>query len=346
MSIEVRCADLDQDREPIIDALRRFLTRHSTAMRYDWLYKSGPHGQACAWIAADTETLSVIGVAAAFPRQLWTGTGVAVAWVLGDFCLDERYRSLGPALRLQRACLNAASKEGVNFCYDFPSSSMLAVYRRLGIRATHRMVRMARPLRVDRTLCRLTRLPPVAKLLSPIGNRLLSFYYSRGGTDNRLIVEAHVGEFGEEFTALARRLHEERSMTVIRSATYLNWRYIRNPLYGYDVITARRDGELLGCGVFLQQDDDAILVDLFGVEDETVLGLIVSCGIEVMNARSVQTLSVAIAESHPWIRFMETQGFIHRDSSPMVIYVPRRDSQGSVSDIEKPWRLMHGDRDS
>ncbi len=345
MTVEVRRADLELDREPIIDALSRFLTPASTAARYDWLYRSCPYGEARAWVAVDTRTHAIIGVAGAFPRRLRGGDrAILAAWVLGDFCLDPRYRSLGPALQLQRACLDAANEEEVDLCYDFPSAEMLAVYRRLGITANHRVVRMARPLRVERKLGELTGWAGAAKLIGPIGNRLLSLFYRQAGRDNGLRVEAQVGEFGEEFTALDGRLAAQAGVRAVRSAAYLNWRYLHNPLYRYDIVTVRRDGDLLGCGVFLRRDGDSMLVDLFGVADERVLGAIVGWGVDLLTARNVQTLSVALTESHPWLPILSNQGFTPREPSPLMIYAPQQGSGGDAQQFR--WCLMHGDRDS
>jgi len=62
-------------------------------------------------------------------------------WVLGDFCFGERFRSLGPALQLQRACLESLAQEPNAFTYDFPSQSMMAIYKRIGIAQSGSLVR-------------------------------------------------------------------------------------------------------------------------------------------------------------------------------------------------------------
>lgn len=346
MTIAVRRADLELDRELIIDALARFLTPDSTVARYEWLYRSGPYGEPRAWIAVDTRSDAIIGVAAAFPRRLRHGRGTLTAWVLGDFCLDPRYRSLGPALQLQRACLNAAAEEKVDVCYDFPSVGMLAVYRRLGITTTHRVVRMARPLLVDRKLRELTGWEGAAKLIGPIGNRLLSLCYPRPRHEDRLSVELLAGEFGEEFSALDNRVSARVGVRVVRSAAYLNWRYLHDPLCRYDIVTVRHHGELLGCGVFRQRNEDSTLVDLFGIEKEEVLRAIIRWGTGTLTARNVQTLSAALTESHPLAGLLRSQGFVPREQSPVVIYTPRHCSRVDAEPLGAMWCLMHGDRDS
>src|SRR5262249_39877028 len=145
MMIVVHPADLLSDREIIVQTLLRYLTQQSDQRRFEWLYTASPQGQARAWLATDGDSDSVIGAAAAFPRYFYSGNDEMLGWVLGDFCLDPQYRSLGPALKLQRACVGLVEENQGVFCYDFPSASMVAVYRRMGLRMTGQILRLAMP---------------------------------------------------------------------------------------------------------------------------------------------------------------------------------------------------------
>src|SRR6516165_11096555 len=93
------------DRGIIIEVLARYLTPLSDDHRFQWLYLNGVHGTPQAWLAVDANGDNICGAAAAFPRRFQMGNEEVLGWVLGDFCLDPQYRSLGPALQLQRACL-------------------------------------------------------------------------------------------------------------------------------------------------------------------------------------------------------------------------------------------------
>src|SRR5262245_23826954 len=146
MKIEIRPAELDKDQSLIIEMLLLHLTPFSDVRRFHWLYMQNPFGKGRAWIATDKERATVVGVAGAFPRRIIAGGRDHESWVLGDFCIVENYRSLGPALQLQRACLNELQKEGAAFCYDFPSVEMMAVYQRLHLAPFDYMVRWAKPL--------------------------------------------------------------------------------------------------------------------------------------------------------------------------------------------------------
>src|SRR6266851_6306435 len=101
MGITIRDADLKADREEIIRFVHENLTPNSDGRRFDWLYLENPYGHARAWMAVD-ELGRTVGQAAAFPRHFSIGGSPHRVWVLGDFCVARGYRSLGPALQLQR----------------------------------------------------------------------------------------------------------------------------------------------------------------------------------------------------------------------------------------------------
>ena len=78
--------------------------------------RNGPHGEARAWLAIDGDQETVIGVAAAFPRRFYAKRqtkSLPGCWVIFVFTLQ--YRSLGPALQLQRACLGVRESNGEIF---------------------------------------------------------------------------------------------------------------------------------------------------------------------------------------------------------------------------------------
>jgi len=343
MKVAIRPGDLKSDKPLIIDALLRFLTPLSDGRRFSWLYESNPYGRAHAWIAYSVDDGTVIGMSAAFPRRIYVDGHEEVSWVLGDFCINDAHRSLGPALMLQRVCLAEVDSGAVAFCYDFPSTGMMAVYKRLHIDPSQRMVRLAKPLRVDRRMKAVTKIPMVNRALSSAGNVLLRLSNRELRGDCGLEIAFYQGGCGAEFSDLAAQIGSCYGICTRRSAEYLNWRYVDNPLYRYELFTARRRGALLGYAVFLQDGEDAMLVDLFGAEEESVLCALIAHGVGVMTKRGVQTVSATLVETHPWRTILERQGFKIRETSPMVIYFP---SSGGQIMSQQSWLFMQGDRDT
>jgi hypothetical protein len=345
MSITVHAADFVSERRLLIETLARHLTPMSDERRFDWLYTGSPHGRARAWLARNDERNEVIGVGAAFPRRVYVGDREAMAWVLGDFCLDFQYRSLGPALQLQRACLSVTESENAAFCYDFPNASMVAVYERMKITPTNKLLRLARPLRVDRMVRAAIPVPGVRNVVSAMGNTFLKLTQSRIGRDDSLVIASHDGRCGDEFSVLAKDLRGRFGVCAERSAEFLNWRYLDNPLDQYEVLTVRHDSRLQAYAVFTRSGEDGFLVDLFGVDDPVVIKGLVGGLAGLLEKQGVMTLSALIVQCHPWISWLTDVGFRVREVAPLVV-VSSRSVCGGAPLQDQSWFFMQGDRDS
>src|SRR5580698_76996 len=134
--------------------------------RFRWLYRDGPFGPARVWLAFDGSSQSPLGMAALFPRRGYIGGEEVLGCVLGDFCISEHYRSLGPAIQLQRACLALIESGEFAFSYDFPSKSMLGVYRYMGVNPTDECVRLVKVLKAEDRVREMVTIPVIAKALT------------------------------------------------------------------------------------------------------------------------------------------------------------------------------------
>src|ERR1700733_8629357 len=148
MTVSVREANLIADGPVLTDLARRYLAGHACETRFQWLYRENPFGQAQAWIARENSD-KALGMAAVFPRRMYCNGNVITGCVLGDLCVSPEYRSLGPALQLQRACLASARSGSFALAYDFPSTTMLAVYRHLGVQPACTSTRSVKALRAE-----------------------------------------------------------------------------------------------------------------------------------------------------------------------------------------------------
>ena len=346
MSLVIRPAHLESDQELLVNTLVCHLNPLYDSVRFNWLYKNNPHGPARAWILSNTTNGTVVGMAGAFPRRVYIGRREAMCWVLGDFCIHEHYRILGPALQLQRACLADIHPETIAFSYDFPSASMLAVYKRLRIDSLGNICRFAKPLRIDRKIEELVRISLLVSLMKWVGNLALALRDCRQLDTCELTIVLHEGWCGEEFSVLARDVGWEYGVCVQRTAEYLNWRYVANPLVCCEILTARRHGVLVAYVVFTQSSEDAILMDLFGLQDLRVISTLMASLIKLLRKRGVITLSAPLLESHPWSALFQQLGFRAREKSPVVVYSPPGASLEDSFLQGMDWFFMYGDRDS
>ena len=341
-SLVVRDGDLDADRQLALHSFARHLNPHYDDARFDWVYRQNPHGQGRLWIAANPG--GVVGIAGAFPRRMSVAGREQHAWVLGDFCVGDGHRSLGPALALQRACLAAVTADGAKFCYDFPSPGMMAVYRRLGIKPLGRMIRYVRPLGVESHLRRLVGSTIVTQPLSALARTVLAPPRRRPASVSGVEISLEDKPFGDEFTDLYQRCAAEQGVMVARSAEYLNWRYRANPLYRHEVLTARERGRLVGYAIFIENSPVMTLVDMMAGETDAVVEALIRSALALAWQRRLDAVCFSVLESSTWITDLKSAGFREREPSPVVVYM----SSGVCPTVgdERAWHLLLGDRDS
>jgi GNAT superfamily N-acetyltransferase len=343
MRIQVRPADLSRDRLLLINFLRQHLTADSNSCRFDWLYAANPCGAARAWLALDLNDGSLVGAAAAFPRRLNFSGEQKMGWVLGDFCIDPGYRSLGPAMKLQRACLDGIGAPSQAFCYDFPSQTMLAIYTRLGMAQTGALVRWAKPLGLPDRVKKMFGSRVLRRAMEAPAKSVLSKLGWKG--DRRAAdLQLQVGRCEEEFNILNQQVCGQPGIFTDRTAEYLNWRYLGHPLIKHEILAARRDGALVGYAVFAQAGDQARIVDLCSLTRPGLVAHMLARVLDLLGSRGMASVSMNVGSAHPWSPVFERVGFRRREASPVVTYAPGNGSLFQTS--RSPWYLMQGERDS
>src|ERR1700689_3764588 len=146
-----------------------------------------------------------MGASAIFPRRVKVRKQEFTACIFGDFGIERDYRTLGPALVLQRATIAGMREAGFDFGYDLPSSSMLGVYRRLDMTPSQSLLRMAKPLPANRKISQAVKPAVVAGAATAAANFALATRDSLRRGKSRADISAHTGRFDEGFTGLPAR---------------------------------------------------------------------------------------------------------------------------------------------
>jgi hypothetical protein len=345
MKISVRPARYELESQELIDTLQANLPHLPHARLFAWLYLRNPEGRALTWVAVDPEINRIIGVAAAFPRRVYCGGREVRGYVLGDFCINSNHRSLGLALTLQRACLEGLSTGESAFAFDFPSRTMLAVYKRMEIDANAAMIRHAKPLRADRKVAERVPVRAVARSLSAVANAGLKWRDNGMKRAGDWAIAAESGPWGEEFTRAAREWSPDTGICVARTADYLNWRYREHPQQSYGMLTARHGAKLCGYLILHMNGEDCIIDDVLA-ENDLVRGFLLAEATALARRHQVQTLSAPWLSTHVGRQTLEKCGFRPRESSPVVLLtLPQRRGQGAPP-ASNEWYLTHGDWES
>ena len=330
MKLRVRPVDLQHERSKLLELLDRNLGTLDHAARFDWLYNDNPAGRAWSWFVCVDSDDRPVGVASLFPRFFWIDGRVERCGEVGDFAVDADHRSLGPALRLQRATFEPVDEGLLTFCYDCPPDERgMAPFHRLGLKPVCRATRYRCLLRTDELVRR--RIAGGWGVQAPLSSVFNALLWARRRIRSRakeFIVDRHEGPFGEEFDALESSLGGQGNVVRLRRmAEDLNWLYRRNPVTSYETITVRRDGELMGFVVFSVSRNRVRVVDLVASSDRARLGLLREV-VDTAGSRRKEFVDMWRLSTSRESGFVHKAGFVRREPAKRFVVYPPQDAGG------------------
>jgi hypothetical protein len=339
VSLAIRKLEWESESARFVEFLRAHLSPSITSERCDWLYEYCPEGKAAVWVLAEQETGRIVGAAASFPRKMRFMGQITAGCVFGDFCVAPEYRTLGPALSLQRKLIESAKAAPFSIAYDLPSTSMLAIYKRLGIVTSTRLVRMCRTLRLDRKIQAKITTKALARGVSSVVNAALSLRSIRKSRPGESTIESISGRFGPEYTELAERTADSEIL-VHRTAEFLNWRYLDHPERRFEGLEARRGRTLSGYVMYMKEAEGLTIAECLG-ETRGVRMELISAVVDLAGRLKAQAVNAPVNPLHRFADELSELGFQARESCPAIFI-----RSGPPTTECSRWMLFDGDRES
>ena len=340
MTTRVVPADLEADRERVLDLWRSGLSHHGKhEEKYRWHYSGRLGGPSQVMLLE--EAGQAIGAAGLSPRRLRAGGEWIEAGLLSDFVLDPEHRVLFPALQLQRGTREQGLRRYA-VLYGRPNEASEAVVKRVGYRQLGERVRYAAVVRSASYLARyvprsIAAIPGAA--IDAVRRGLRAMAIARSG----FVLRALPGGPDERFDALWESASREPGRVIgVRDRAFLDWRFAQCPLHAYrfyalesaggrlaGYAVAETHGAVLSVGDFLVDPAEA------GAPRALWRGLLAAA--DRLGLRSVEVILMAgpatIAAAH-------AAGLRPRDRRP--IYATTASAQALLS---KEWYLTLADLD-
>lgn len=331
MGVIVREAILPDERDALIEALREYLNPKTDLARFSWLYENNPHGKATIWTAIDQHTGTLVGSSSVLPRYFYISGARTLGCVFADSWTHPAFRFLGPALSLQRACLNSVTSGQLSFGYDFPQKSMIAVYRRLRIPVADELITFEKLVSLDRLVRKRVRPRFLASTVAQVANALLAVTDFRMRRKSTLDIEFVNGPCGTEFDQLASSNADQFGVQVARTADYLNWRFVKHFHNRYEIVAVRRNGRLSGYMIAL--DDETCsqfnVMDFLVGSDPHVWFELLTTAIQLCCERKRSVLSLSVLSRDIRSAALIQAGFRERRRIPYIeVFSPGSDRDG------------------
>jgi hypothetical protein len=338
MSLAIRRASLAQDKQQMVELLDRNITGGIQRGQFEWRHEANPAGAGWSWIIYEKNNGAPVAMASVFPRNMYLCGKPIVCGQVGDFVVDAPYRSLGPAVMLQRATFEPVNSGVFPFCYDCPPHDQgMSTFVRLGMRPNCEIGRHVLPLRTDEFVEKKLGNGVWTKPLVAASNLALKLRVANRTTPGLEIAEFD-GVFDEEFSHLDKAVPSPRAIRASRSAADLNWRYRKNPVFDLRVLVARRKGELVGFLSYLLFARRASIVDVFGRDLAQVGITLLEAAIAECRRRNLTSLEGYCSPESELSRLFKEIGFRLRHRAVLIVaYAKPGDPLGAQLSSDLNW---------
>lgn len=350
-AFEIRRADV-ADRRHIVRLLAN-MGIESSAARYQWLYRSNPHGRAMTWLALERVSAQVVACKSLFPRAALVDGQQRRGSIGGDCYVEPRARRRGLATLLHRTSFDQMGQLGVDFlCGGLPNPDNLAALLKAGSHQIATFDRWIFPLSV-RTIY----LSPAlrGRVAAKLRSRARSLATDLPGIlwrrlvnlqrDREAVTLAPIDGFGPDFDRLFSTFAAAQRTVFIRDREYLAWRYLAAPHGVQKPIALRRgDGALVGFAAVEISDARMSIIDLLAAPGWTGAGLAALLGEAKRSGCGV--VDLCCCSGSPLVAELGSFGFVKTPNCPFHIAVSEKDAQCDTLRDPLGWHFTMADNDS
>src|ERR1700722_17123209 len=340
MNLALRPASLPEDTEELIAVLQRNFPGSPMRAIFRWRREGNPAGAGWTWVVYDRQSGAIGAMTSLYPRPMYIDGKLVLCGQVAEFAVDEAYRSLGPAMMLQRATFEPVDSEEVALCYDCPPHDRgMSTFIRLAMRPSCELTRYAVLLRSEEVVANKLGHGAWTKPLIAGANLLLTPRRGIHRTSG-LEVCSLEGRFGDEFTRLDQMVPSLGIIRSSRSMEVLNWRYCDRFESNVEVLIARNKGELvafLACVV--DPDGRASILDLFGQNLEEAGLALLGAAIELYRRKNAFCLEGYCSETSELKRVFKAAGFRARERAARVVAYAKPGGRYGIQTSSVSWPL-------
>ena len=299
---------------------------------------------------AESATGDIVGQYAVCPVRMKVDGRELVGGFSLDTMVHPEWGGRGIFVKLAGAVYKDAAEHGIPLTYGFPNANSYHGFvnrlQWMDLRKT--LPVLVKPLNIRRLIkarFENERIAGLLALLAKAGYRLYGSGSSGEGGSGSYNVR-RVERFDESADLLWERSSSVARVSVIRDASYLNWRFVRNPTEEYRILQAEQDGELVGYVVLKLADDFGLRVgyvaDLLALPgDGAIVRALVEVALDYFRMQEMDMAGCLMMRSLPYERQLRRLGFLKVPARlfPQDIHLGVRNNTGEFSDnLLRDWR--------
>jgi hypothetical protein len=347
--MKISVLDTQKHRQDIIELWRRNLPKLNDS-RFNWFYRDNPAGSPLTVVAED-DNGSFVGSGSLSPARLAIGgveTQVAVA---SDFSVDEKHRTFGPALKIQRTLAESSNHHGSPISIAFPNSAGKGVFQRVGYQLLGEASLWIKPLRTKDILEKKLKSRVLAGLTAPLVDtyfKIRDTFHFHAATKPYAIQLLQTAD--TRFDELWQSAKDSYHTTLVRSSQYINWRYAAHTVEKYELLCLfdKSEGRMSGYCVFSSNNDILSIYDAFGIRSMRVyLALLLSLA-HLSRARKLKSIVIGYLGDEHFDTALHKAGFMNRGGVNRYLfgYIGNSTAYNAADALNQSnWFIFEGDMD-
>jgi len=260
--------DPNQYKDQIIHFWEEYLNG-TPPERVKWLSHGNPAGKTIWILSILKEKNKLIGLVSLLPKEIFLNGKKYLGAIMGDLIVHRDYRVFGPTLSLLKEAAKSISVDNFDFIYTIPNSDAIKIIQRAGFKNIININTFVRPVIAEYYLNK--HLPIFfAKIISILIESFLFIFtkhtYSlpKGIIDENAVIDESFDRLWEKNKNLLINIVSGRSVEQLR------WRYNKNPLCNFKIITYKesKSVELGGYIIYSTCDKKIKIYDIFSLKEK------------------------------------------------------------------------------
>ena len=256
--VEIKLVKHSEERERLLELFRAAYGHSVSAGYWDWEYLQNPSSDPEVIVAVDNGR--IVGARPFRFTEMWLGNKKVKTAQHCDTMVHPDYRGKGIFNKMGQFAIGYLKDNGYALSYGFPAPISRPGFLKQGYRIVAETENMFRVVHAQ-------------KLLSyKLGSKILAeglgyFYDAFFNTQAKKITRATDSfqvEVFDRFTDDLKdvdELRDKSGINLVRSESYLQWRFDKHPDHNYRYVIAKRDGKLWGYAVVSMQQQPNGLVN-------------------------------------------------------------------------------------
>ncbi len=349
MAYELRELVLSEDRDFLVDILESNLQFSNGANNViNWNNEKSRYPAQCMILenVSENNKKEKIGNICTFYRDFnYFGKRMKVG-IFGNLVIDEKYRSLQPALILTKG--NAKkSVDSLPFLYVFPNEKAIGVFKISGFKIIGDLIRYAH---INSYNCFLgERLPVIGNIAGSFIDLVKKIFFS---IQYMIKANNYTSRIENTFSSSLKKLFKNSLLSEFicnyRDNEYMNWRYIDNPEYDFQILNCYRkkekEEELVATCVFDVDKNVLFIRDLI-FKDEKSFYIVIGALKKWSTKNNIKSISIRFMGASIVKRLLKHNGFYERESGRVVVTKTNNKSMLANLTDHNNWFILDGDED-